>query len=95
MKKQTKVHPLMTKEQMREIREEMLFSLRDLAAVTHRKYRTLQNYEGGQRDIPQEFADQLRAEQIKERRIKAELAAAMEARFDLEYPNGIRSTGKE
>jgi len=80
----------MTKEQMRNIREEMRFSLSDLAAVTHKKYRTLQNYEGGQRAIPQEFADLLRAEQIKERQIKAELAAAMEARLDREYPNGIR-----
>ncbi|QOX79816.1 helix-turn-helix transcriptional regulator [Trichlorobacter lovleyi] len=83
----------MTKEQMREIREEMLFSLRDLAAVTHKKYRTLQNYEGGKRAIPQEFADLLRAEQIKERRIKAELAAAQAERLDREYPNGIRFEG--
>lgn len=80
----------MTKEQMREIREEMRFGLSDLAAVMGIKYRTLQNYEGGQRAIPQEFADALRAEQIKERRIKAELAAAMEARLDREYSNGIR-----
>lgn len=85
----------MTKEQMREIREEMHFGLRDLEAVMGIKYRTLQNYEGGQRAIPQEFADALRAEQIKERQIKMELAAAMEARLDREYPNGIRITGKD
>lgn len=76
---------------MREILEEMRFSLKDLEAVTKIPYRTLQNYKGGQRAIPQEFADALRAEQIKERQIKAELAAAMEARLDREYPNGIRS----
>lgn len=81
----------MTKEQMREIRMDMRFSLRDLAAVMGIKYRTLQNYEGGQRAIPQEFADALRAEQIKERRIKAELIVAQAERLDREYPNGIRS----
>lgn len=91
MKKQSKVHA-MTKEQMKAIRLEMRFGLRDLQKIMKKwKYRTLQDYEGGQRAIPQEFADLLRAEQIKERQIKAELAAAMEARLDREYPNGIRA----
>jgi len=75
---------------MRDIRLEMRFGLSDLAAVMGIKYRTLQNYEGGQRAIPQEFADLLRAEQIKERRIKAELIAAQAERLDREYPNGIK-----
>lgn len=80
----------MTKEQMKAIRLDMRFSLRDLAAVTGIPYRTLQDYEGGQRRIPDHVAELLHAEQIKERQIKAELALAFEARLDREYPNGIK-----
>ncbi len=85
----------MTKQEMKAIRLDMRFGLRDLAAVMKIPYRTLQNYEGGQRAIPQAFADLLRAEQIKERQIKAELTAAMEARLDREYPNGIKSAPED
>ena len=81
----------MTKEQMKLIRQDMGFSLRDLAAVTGIKYRTLQDYEGGQRKIPDKVAQRLLAEQIKEQQIKVELAAAQEARLDREFPNGFMS----
>lgn len=89
MKKTRKVHPL-TKDGMKAIRKDMGFSLRDLAAVLHIPYRTLQNYEGGQRAIPQDVADLLRAEQIKQRQIRAEVYAGIEADIARSYPNGIR-----
>jgi len=76
---------------MKAIRQNMGFSLRDLAAVTGIKYRTLQDYEGGQRKIPETVAKRLLAEQVKEQQIKAELIAAQEARLDREFPNGFAS----
>ncbi len=80
---------------MKGIRQQMGFSLRDLSAVTSIKYRTLQDYEGGQRKIPEKVAQRLLAEQVKEQQIKAELIAAQEARLDREFPNGIASAPGE
>ena len=79
---------------MRAIREEMGFSLRDLAAVMKMPYRTLQNYEGGQRNIPQEFSKALKAEQAKTAQIRAEVYAGIAADIARSYPHGIRSAAE-
>lgn len=75
---------------MRAIREEMGFSLRDLAAVMKVPYRTLQNYEGGQRNIPKEFASRLRAEQARQRKIMDEVCAFIDRDIAQAHPNGIK-----
>lgn len=80
---------------MKTIRLDMRFGLRDLATVMKVPYRTLQNYEGGQRAIPQEFADALRAEQIRHNRIRTEIYERIEADIDRMYPNGIRSAQED
>lgn len=89
MKTTQKVHA-MSKEEMRAIRLDMRFSLRDLAAVTHIPYRTLQDYEGGQRPIPTRVAELLKVEQIKCRQIRAEVYAAIDEDMSKSYPNGVR-----
>ncbi len=88
MKKSQKVHA-MSKEDMRAIRLDMRFSLRDLSAVTGIPYRTLQDYEGGQRSIPTKVATLLRAEQIKCRQIRAAVHAGIDEDIARSYPNGI------
>ena len=70
----------MTKEQMKSIRLEMRFSLRDLAAVTGIPYRTLQDYEGGQRSIPDEVAALLHDLLAEQEQIREEVFAGIEAR---------------
>lgn len=80
---------------MKQIRLDMRFGLRDLAAVMKVPYRTLQNYEGGQRAIPQEFSEALRAEQIRHNRIRTEIYKQIEADIDRMYPNGIRSAPED
>ena len=75
---------------MQAIRLDMRFSLRDLAAVTGIPYRTLQDYEGGQRPIPTRVAELLKAEQIKCRQIRAAVFAAIDEDLSRSYPNGIR-----
>lgn len=76
---------------MKAIREEMGFSLRDLAAVTHIPYRTLQNYEGGQRSIPQDVAELLRELLAEELLIKSEVYGFIDADIARWHPHGIRS----
>ncbi len=89
MKTTRKVHA-MSKEEMRAIRLDMRFSLRDLAAVTQIPYRTLQDYEGGQRPIPSRVATLLKTEQIKCIQIRAEVFAGIDEDLSRSYPNGIR-----
>lgn len=81
----------MTHKEMRQIRIEMRLNLRELSRVMKRKYRTLQNYEGDKREIPREFADALKAEQVRHNRIRAEVYAGIDADIARSYPHGIRS----
>lgn len=78
---------------MKAIRIEMRFSLRDMAAVTGIPYRTLQDYEGGQRGIPTEFAELLRDLLAEQEQIRQEVFAGIEADIARSYPNGIRLEG--
>lgn len=88
MKKLPKVHAI-HKEQMKAIRIEMRFSLRDLAAVTGISYRTLQDYEGGQRSIPDEVAVLLHDLLAEQEQIREEIFAGIEARVDNWFLNRI------
>lgn len=88
MKKTTKIHA-MTKEEMKQLRNDMRFGLVDLAAVTKIPYRTLQDYEAGKRSIPPHVAELLRKEAAKEKRIKKWFYKKMERDIAKEFPNGI------
>ena len=76
---------------MRNLRESMGFSLKDISMVTKIPYRTLQDYEYGERSIPNRVARQLQAEAAKEKRIKAALYKGIEQRVEREFPNGFVS----
>lgn len=80
---------------MRNLRLQMGFSLSELSIVTKIPYRTLQDYEYGQRGIPNRVARLLREEAAKEKRIKAALYKGIEQRVEQEFPNGFVSESDE
>lgn len=87
-KKSTRI---MNNVDMRNLRESMGFSLKELSIVTKIPYRTLQDYEYGQRGIPNRVARLLREEAAKEKRIKTALYKGIEQRVEQEFPNGFVS----
>lgn len=80
---------------LRNLRLQMGFSLKELSIVTKIPYRTLQDYEYGQRGIPNRVARLLREEAAKEKRIKAALYKGIEQRVEQEFPNGFASEVNE
>lgn len=90
-KKTAKVHAVMQPEEMRLLREEMRFSLRDLSVVLGVPYRTLQDYEYGNRGIPLGFAMLLKREAESWSRFRREFYKNIDRRIAAEHPHGIPS----
>ena len=84
-KKQQKSHA-MTAEAMHILVAGMGFNLRELSAVTHIPYRTLQDYYYGARAIPAQVAEKLREEARKEIEICNQVHADLERHIAEAYP---------
>lgn len=89
--KTTKTVRTMNNDDLRNLRLQMGFSLKELSVVTKIPDRTLQDYEYGERKIPNRIAERLREEAAKEKRIKAALYRGIEQRVEREFPNGFVS----
>ena len=89
-------HTVLTKKdkkcmRIKEAREELRFSFREMAQALGIPASTFQSYHDGRRPVP--FAVLLRVERLrrKVRRFMAGLPARVDARLAVEFPNGIPS----
>lgn len=82
----------MTAATLRGVRLEIGFDMRSMARVLDRMpYRTYQDYEYGNRRIPQHVADAVRKVQMRNRKFMAALPGWIQAEVDRTHPAGIPS----
>lgn len=91
LKNSRKVHAAMQPDEMRKLRNEMMFSLKDLSVVLQIPYRTLQDYEYGKRGIPPYFAELIIVEAANMRMLREVLYQNIDQRVAEEYPHGFPS----
>jgi predicted transcriptional regulator len=81
----------MDRETLKQIREEIGFDKVSLALELNIAYRTMQDYEGGQRRIPEHIAEKMIALRKQNKAWVKGYAARIDARAAKEFPNGIVS----
>lgn len=83
--------PHMTPAKLKLIRLAIGFDMRSMARSLGRAYRTYQDYEYGDRDIPKKIADAARDLQRRDRAFMKKLRRQMLADIDRSFPDGIPS----
>jgi hypothetical protein len=83
--------PAMTAADLLRLRREMNYDKASLSLLLDIPYRTLQDYEAGERGIPASFAGKMKAAHKADRRYMAAMSKALDKEFARQYPHGIRS----
>ncbi|MFH1027336.1 MAG: helix-turn-helix transcriptional regulator [Pseudomonadota bacterium] len=87
-KRQKRTH--MSAAELKRLRREMKYRPCDMYQALGLPRRTYQDYESGQRGIPQEVADAVRETHRRDREFMANLPTRIGAVLDRDFPDGIR-----